>query len=148
MKLSLFFVVSIFCENSQSFCAKLKYVILNCCHLAPGKFQTNAFAIFYQEHSKIIMYIYEPGMAGNFICIYFSLMTELYLRPPFLFTWLGISMPICCMRQRMPVCMQEAKPRAAKRACFFWGHNKVLLLAKEGKNKRRREVKFSHRGKN
>ena len=61
------------------------------------------------------MYIHEPGMVGNLIGIsFFPFLTEVYLPPPFLFSWLGISMPVCCMSKSMPVCMHKANPRAVK----------------------------------
>jgi hypothetical protein len=61
---------------------------------------------------------------------------------------LALACPFAAWSKSMPVCMHEAKPRAAKRACFCWGQQQGLAIAKEGKNKSRREVKFSHKGKN
>ena len=50
-------------------------------------------------NKKIYVYLWTWNGREFYLYLFFPLMTELDLSPPFLLPWLGISMPVCCMRQ-------------------------------------------------
>ena len=91
--------------------------------LLPFAFLLSRFSFLHLSAKH--MYIYEPGMAGNFICFsFFPLWLSLTSLLLFFSMDFALACPFAAWGKSMPVCMHKVNPRTPKTHAFAEGSNK------------------------